>query len=259
MLLGASAYPGHVSALRLLVIEPDVSDPPGQLGLWLREAGAELDVRNPATDELPESVDGYAGLVCLGGGMGVHDVSEYPWLLALQRLLARATSAEVPTLAVCLGSQLLAAANGGTVRVAEVPEVGPGLVSKRDAAWQDPLLAEVPLLPDVLQFHGDTIETLPARADLLLSGTDSPHQAFRISRCAYGFQFHIETTPQTVLEWVAQSPDMAAWARPGAFEQDTLTQLHRDIEQVWHPVVTNFVRLAQGEIEPAGVRGPALW
>lgn len=234
-----------------MIIQPDPSDPPGRLGDWLEQAGAELDLHEPARSGLPASTDGFEAVVCLGGGMSVHDVAQHPWLIDVQRLLAEATTRGVPTLGVCLGSQLLAAAHGGRVDVAEKPEAGPGLVSKRDAAWQDPLLADVPLLPDVLQYHGDTIETLPPRAALLASASGSANQAFRIGRCSYGFQFHIETTPDTVLHWARQSPELAAWARPGAFDDETLAELHRDIEEVWQPVITNFVQLAAGAIAPA--------
>src|SRR5699024_6954931 len=119
------------------VLQPDPSDRPERMGDWLTDAGLELDVREPAWDELPQDPTDFDGVVCLGGAMSAHDVTEHPWLLRVQRLLVEATSARVPTLAICLGAQLLAVAHGGRVTRADRPEVGPGLVSKRDAAWED--------------------------------------------------------------------------------------------------------------------------
>jgi GMP synthase-like glutamine amidotransferase len=243
---------------RLLVIQPDVDDPPGPLGDWLIAAGAELDVVVPPADAVPADLTGYAGLICLGGGMGAND--DLPWLADIRRLLAAAVAQQLPTLGICLGGQLLAVAAGGSVVVGEEgPEVGPHLVAKRDVAWTDPLFAELPFMPDVLHFHSDMIERLPRNAVLLASATRYPNQAFRVGRCVYGLQFHIETTTELVLAWARDSPQEAEFARPGALTTERLDQLHADIQETWRPVAVRFARLAAGDLEPAGpVRLPLL-
>jgi GMP synthase-like glutamine amidotransferase len=243
-------------APRLLVIQPDELDPPARLADWLTAAGAELHVVQPAKGELPE-LDGYQGVVCLGGAMGATDDLGHSWLADVRRVLAGAVTARVPTLAVCLGAQLLAVATGGQVEVgAEGPEVGPGLVAKRDAAWRDPLFADLPFMPDVLQFHNDAIVRLPHGAELLAAGTQYPNQAFRIGPCAYGVQFHIETTPEIVLEWARLSPESAATARPGELEPARVHEHHADLEETWRPFAARFVRLASGELEPMAATLP---
>lgn len=237
---------------RLLVIQPGPDDPPGPLGDWLVEAGAEFDLVAPPADAVPANLDGYAGLVVLGGGMGANDDAVHPWLADIRGLLAAAVSAQQPTLAICLGGQLLAVAAGGSVVVGEEgPEVGPHLVAKRDLSWTDPLFADLPFMPDVLQFHSDMIERLPANAALLASATRYPNQAFRIGSCVYGLQFHIETTTDVVLQWARESPDEAAFARSGDLTTERLDRLHADIAETWRPVATRFVRLAAGDLEPA--------
>jgi GMP synthase-like glutamine amidotransferase len=216
---------------RLLVIQPDPDDPPGPLGDWLTAAGAELDVVVPPAD--PDDVD-------------------HPWLVDVRRLLAAAVARQLPTLGICLGGQLLAVATGGSVVVGEDgPEVGPHLVAKRDLAWTDPLFAELPFMPDVLHFHTDVIERMPRNAVLLASATRYPNQAFRVGRCAYGLQFHIETTTEVVLAWARDSPREAEFARPDALTAERLDQLHADIEETWRPFAGLFVRLAAGDLEPA--------
>src|SRR5699024_2820114 len=107
---------------------------------------------------------------------------------------------------------------------------------------------------DVLQFHQDTITDLPARAVLLASASESTNQAFRIDRVAYGIQFHIETTAETVTEWGRQAPEMASWARTGKFHADVLDELHQDLEEAWRPVVANFADLVTGAVAPARSR-----
>ncbi|HEV7976899.1 type 1 glutamine amidotransferase [Amycolatopsis sp.] len=248
-----------MSTPRLLIIQPDVTDPAGPLGDWLREGGAELDIRMPPRDELPENVDGYQGLVCLGGGMGAQDDVAHPWLRHVRKLLASAAGNDFPTLGVCLGAQLLTVATGGRVQVGkDGPEVGPALVSKKDLAWTDPLYADLPMVQDVVQFHSDAIEQLPAGAELLASAPRYPNQAFRLHRRVYGVQFHIETTPDVVLAWAKDEPELAEFARPGVFEIDKLTQLHADIAETWRPFVLRFVQLAAGEIEPVAEKRRTL-
>jgi GMP synthase-like glutamine amidotransferase len=237
---------------RILIIQPDASDPLGPLGDWLTEAGAELDLRALPTDALPADLDGYQGVVCLGGGMGAEDDAEHPWLADVRRLLAKAAARQRPTLGICLGAQLLAVATGGRVEVGrDGPEVGPQLVAKKDAAWTDPLFADLPLMQDVLQFHTDAITRLPPGAELLASAPRYAHQAFRLNRCVYGVQFHIETTPAVVESWAADEPELTEFARPGSLERDALVTVHADIEETWRPFAQRFVRLAAGELEAA--------
>ncbi|WP_255375477.1 type 1 glutamine amidotransferase [Saccharomonospora sp. CUA-673] len=236
---------------RILVLQPEENVPLGTLGDWLQETGATLDIVRAGIDDIPAGADGYDAVVCLGGGMGPLDDDQHPWLPAIRELLASCTAAEVPTLGVCLGGQLLGAATGGTIaRGSAGPEAGPALVSKKDAAWTDPLFADTPLMPDVLEFHRDVVEQLPPEATLLASSPKYPNQAFRIGRYAYGLQFHIETTPEIVNDWVARSPDVAAAADDGAFDPDRLERAHRDFAEVWRPFTHRFVELVRGERPP---------
>src|SRR5438105_1295654 len=183
----------------ILVIENDFSDPIGRLGDWLIEAGADLEVvRGPAGDEIPQDLIGFSGLVVMGGAPNAYEDACAPWLPGVRSLLATAVRGEVPTLAICLGGQLLAGATGGRVERAETPEYGAQLIAKRQAAAADPLFKDLPITPDVLQWHVDAVTELPARAVLLASSPSCEIQAFRVGRLAWGTQFHIETTPQTV-------------------------------------------------------------
>lgn len=224
------------------MVQPSRSDPPGPLGEWLRGAGAELDVVLPTEQDLP-SLDSYDALLVLGGEMGAYDDIDFPWLAEVRRMLSGAVAQQLPVLAICLGAQLLAAATGGQVRpIRKGPEVGTQLVAKRDVAAEDPLLGPLPLTPDVVQFHNDEF-SLPPSAQLLASSPKCDNQAFRLGDCAYGLQFHIETTPEVVLEWARASPDMAEAARPGQLEAEHLAEFHEDLAETWQPVAERFVRI----------------
>ncbi|MBP2320584.1 GMP synthase-like glutamine amidotransferase [Kibdelosporangium banguiense] len=243
---------------RLLVIQPDDSDPLANLGDWLTGAGAELHVVRPFAEPLP-ALDDYQGLVCLGGEMGALDDLKHPWLKDVRELLASAVGRRMPTLAVCLGGQLLAAATGGrVVKGDQGPEVGPAMVAKRDVALSDPLFGEMPMVQDVMQFHVDAIDRLPPGAELMTSSYRYPNQAFRLNGSAYGLQFHIETTTQIVLDWAAMAPDAAAHAKPGSLDKERLDAAHADIAEMWQPFAERFVRLASGELPLADLARTTL-
>ncbi|MEU7482062.1 type 1 glutamine amidotransferase [Lentzea sp. NPDC042327] len=238
---------------RLLVLQPSKSDPLAKLGDWLLADGVELDLVMLPETPAPANLDGYQGVICLGGEMGALDDLDHPWLADVRKLLSSAVAKRLPTLAICLGAQLLAAATGGQVRKGpKGPEVGVLLVAKRDVAANDPLFADLPFTPDVLQFHNDEVHLLPPGAELLAASPKYPNQAFRVGTSAYGLQFHIETTPEIVLNWAAKDPESAACARSHHFDPEFLAEAHRDFEEVWHPFVRRFAMLVRGELSPVG-------
>jgi GMP synthase (glutamine-hydrolysing) len=239
---------------RVLVIQNEADDPIGVLGDWLRAAGLELiELRADQGAEIPADLDGFDGLLVLGGAMGANDDDRAPWLPAVRALLRRAVADEVPTLGICLGGQLLAAALGGTVALSpEGPEYGAQLIAKRAAASTDPLFGSLPITPDVIQWHVDAITDLPPAAILLASSPTCPVQAFRLGRLAWGTQFHIETTPETVRAWAAADAE----ALEGYDVERILARsdaAHADIAEVWVPFAQAFAGVVT---DPASVRAP---
>ncbi|WP_420120637.1 type 1 glutamine amidotransferase [Nakamurella sp.] len=222
----------------IVVLEHDPSDPAQRLGDWLLEAGAELDVRRlHAGDAVPTATP--EALVCLGGRMNAWDDAATPWLADTKALLRRAVADGTPTLGICLGAQLLAVAEGGTVEPgAAGPEIGAYLAAKRDAAGEDPLFGPVPMTPDVMQCHDDVVTALPPGSTLLLSGTGYPHQAWRQGRAAWALQFHPETTAGTVREW-AREHGVTGGPRLGPM----LDEAADAAAEVWRDVAHRFVAL----------------
>jgi GMP synthase-like glutamine amidotransferase len=232
---------------RLLVVVPSETDPPARLGEWLRAAGLELDERHLGTgDPLPADLSGHDGLLVLGGPQSAMDPDDVsPELVGVRALLRQALAGDVPTLAICLGAQLLAEVGGGSVRRgADGPEVGATLVAKRDAADADPVFGPVPLSPDVVQWHHDEISRLPEGATLLASNPRYAHQAYRVGSCVYALQFHIETTPEMVRSWAASDPDgVAATPFDAATVSARAAAVHPDLAEVWQPFAGRFAEL----------------
>lgn len=239
---------------RCLVIQHSPTEDPGLLGDWLTGAGLVLDIVEPyAGAAVPQELSGYCALVVLGGAMAAWQDDVAPWLPDTRHLLRAAAEAGLPTLGVCLGSQLLALACDGTVeRGAAGPEHGSCEVQIRPEAADDPLLGPVPAGPGglvpVVQWHSDAVTELPPGATVLAESVAYPTQAFRIGARAWGLQFHIETTREMV----------ARWSRADSVEVD-LDGLP-DLEPLWQPVAARFAALAIREnngMPAAGAAGPS--
>jgi GMP synthase (glutamine-hydrolysing) len=234
---------------RLLTVVPSDTDPPTRLGEWLRDAGLELDERRvSAGDALPADLAGFDGLLVLGGPQSSLDSAEVsPELVGVRALLAQAIADDVPTLAVCLGAQLLAQVGGGSTRVGiDGPEVGATLVAKRDAAYADPLFGPLPLSPDVLEWHHDEIDRLPAGATLLASNPVYPNQAYRVGRRVYGLQFHIEPDEALIRQWAEHDPvGVAASGSDVATICARAAAVLDDLAEVWGPFAGRFADLVR--------------
>jgi GMP synthase (glutamine-hydrolysing) len=147
-------------------------------------------------------------VVMMGGPMGVYETERYPWLGCEIARLARRIMLDRPTLGVCLGSQIIAAAMGARVYAGPVKEVGFSPVTIHDAGLASPLrhIEDVP----VLHWHGDTFD-LPERAELLASSDKYPNQAFRRGDNILALQCHSEMGEDPRFDaWLEDEPYIAA-------------------------------------------------
>ncbi|MBI5886609.1 MAG: gamma-glutamyl-gamma-aminobutyrate hydrolase family protein [Deltaproteobacteria bacterium] len=186
----------------ILVIQHVESEGLGIISGMLREAGLEADIRRVfKQDPLPRSVEGYRGLICLGGPMGVYEEDAYPFIGAEIALIESALKAHRPMLGICLGAQLLARAAGAKVYKGGAKEIGWFRVRLTEAGRRAQLLAGFPDEYTVFQWHGDTFD-VPANAVNLASSDLFANQFIKVGPAAYGIQFHLEVTEPMVGEWL---------------------------------------------------------
>jgi GMP synthase (glutamine-hydrolysing) len=138
-------------------------------------------------------------VVVMGGPMGVYERDAFPWIDGEVTGIATRIAAGLPTLGVCLGSQMIAAALGARVYPGPVKEVGFAPVTLTEAGTASALrhLVDVPLL----HWHGDTFD-LPPGAELLAGTSTYQNQAFRIGDSLLALQFHAE---------MGEDPRFAEW------------------------------------------------
>jgi GMP synthase (glutamine-hydrolysing) len=191
----------------LLVLQHSACEPPGVYEDELIERGIELRRVIVGEGERLPDWRGHAGLLVMGGAMGVGHESAHPWLVEEKRLIADAVRSGLPYWGVCLGAQLLAATLGAAVRRAATPEVGVLPVQRTAAGAGDPVFADAPEVFESLQWHNDTFE-LPTAAVQLARSDVCEQQAFRLGR-AYAVQFHLEVDLALARRWV-EVPDYLA-------------------------------------------------
>jgi GMP synthase (glutamine-hydrolysing) len=146
-------------------------------------------------------------VIVLGSEDAVYEDHDYvgPEIELVRQRLDR----EEPTLGVCFGAQIMAAALGGSVyKGASGAEIGFAAVEPTALGRESPLrrFAGVP----VCEWHGDTF-SLPVSVTPLASTPAYGNQAFAVGRTALAVQFHPEVTPEMFERWVAEGiGDLAA-------------------------------------------------
>lgn len=172
----------------------------GSFTVPLQEAGYDIEYIDVAERD-PTTLDplGADLLVVLGGPIGVYDHEAYPVVTGEIRLLKERLSAELPTLGICLGAQLMAAALGARVYPGPEKEIGWSALDLPETSTPNPLspLRGVP----VLHWHGDTFD-LPEGSTLLASTPICAHQAFSRGPNVLGLQFHPEAQQARFEHWL---------------------------------------------------------
>ncbi len=151
-------------------------------------------------DAVP-SLDGYHGLVVLGGPMSVYDLVGHPHLAVEVDVIRQALERGIPILGICLGAQLLARALDAEVTPNGDKEIGWYDVSMTDAGREDPMFAHFEASERIFQWHGDTF-AIPTGATHLASSPLCRNQAFRYGEHAYGLQFHLEVDAPMIERWL---------------------------------------------------------
>lgn len=228
----------------LLVFRHEPTEHLGWIGEILNKAGVDF-----AYVDLPEkplahiSLDGVAGMIFLGGSMSVNE--DHPYLRRELGFIDQGLAAGLPILGICLGAQLLAKALGATVYRNPVPEHGWAPIWRTEAGHRDPLLGRLRDPEIVLHWHEETFE-LPAGATWLAYSEACRHQAFRFGSHVYGFQFHLEATPEMIASWGLGSP-----GEPARAEVDPALHGER-MRELSEAVFGSWVRLVRAGRRGAG-------
>ena len=172
----------------------------GLLGPLVSARGYDIHYHDAGIDSLAADTLVAPDLVIvLGGPIGVYETDSYPFIPGEIAAVAARLESNKPTLGVCLGAQMMAAALGARVAPGPAKEIGWAPLTLSEAG-QSSVLAPLGTSP-VLHWHGDNCE-LPAGCQSLASTRHCPVQAFARTPSQLGLQFHLETEPARFEAWL---------------------------------------------------------
>lgn len=239
-------HPAGVAMTRVLVVEHDAECPRALFGRWLEEAGCTLDVVRPYTGEQLPGLGGHDALLVLGGPMGADDDEKHAWIGPVKEQLRAAYADGLPTLGICLGHQLVAAALGGTVRPNEHgQQVGLLAVGWTDAARDDPLVGPLATPRRGVQWNDDVVVELPEGAVLLAETPRGEVQAARFGPRMWGVQLHPEVDASILRPWAEE--DRGSHETRGIDTDGLLRDVEAaraELDDAWRPLARGFAALA---------------
>lgn len=213
----------------VLILQHQLPENAAYLTTWLAEHGVEYRVVNAGAGEsFPESIVPYSALAVMGGGMSAND--DLPSNHQAIRLIVQAMMLDIPVIGHCLGGQLMSRALGGTVKVADIPEIGWQPIKYADHDLARAWFGNNPT-DTVIHWHYDTF-SVPLGATLLASSPNCANQAWGFGP-HLAMQFHIEINQSKIESWVAEDDDKWMAAR-GLFEsaQSRQTILNRTADHI---------------------------
>jgi len=223
-----------------MVLQHVGHEPLGTLNPMLKEAGFRIRYvnfgRHPG---LEPSLDGYNGLILLGGPMGVYEAGRHPHLKVELKLIEEAIRRNIPVLGICLGAQLIAAALGARVYRAPGWELGWCDLQLTDAGRKHRLFETYGKSEKIFQLHQDTFD-LPRTAHHLAQSDLCAGQAFHYGEKVFGLQFHLEADRPMILRWIQRPENRQIIEQSGgvadvaAIEADTESFIGRSLELSRH-------------------------
>ena len=184
--------------MKFLVLQHINIEHPGIFLKFMKEDNIQIDTVELDENEKIPNLDKYDAMIVMGGPMDTWQEETYPWLkIEKENIHNFASIKKKPYLGLCLGAQLLSEAIGGKVRKMKTPEIGVLDVSIKD---DKSIFADIDKNLKALQWHSYEVCDLPSNTNVLATSPACNVQAFS-SEKAFGLQFHVEQTNETVHQW----------------------------------------------------------
>jgi GMP synthase (glutamine-hydrolysing) len=181
---------------------------PGAYEDWVALRGHSASYsRLHAGDGLPESAEGIDLLVVMGGPQSPSTTTqECPHFdaAAEQALIARCIAAGKAVVGICLGSQLIGEALGAAHGQSPEKEIGKFPITLTEAGRKNPKFAHFGDRLAVGHWHND-MPGLTAAATVIAASEGCPRQIVEYGEFVYGFQCHMEFTPEVIERLIAAS------------------------------------------------------
>ncbi len=185
---------------KVLVIKNAGREGPGTIAELFASDGYDMDTIFAKKEKIPPL--NHDVVLVLGAPQSANDSLQY--LKDEIDLIRQAGKKNIPTLGICLGSQLMARAFGARVYAGQKKEIGFYHDVRVDHASKSGLFDGIADPFTVFHWHGDTFD-IPKNATRL-AYSDSYNQAFQYGS-AVGVQFHLEVNKEIILSWLANAKE----------------------------------------------------
>ena len=191
--------------MNIIVLQHIKIEDPGYIkDLMLADGFNLTTIQLDEGEKIPEDLNKFDGMFCMGGPMDTFMEKQYPWLVEEKKKIKEfVVDLKKPYLGFCLGCQLLGEVIGGQVVKSNPAEIGMMDIVFKKEKEVDNLFSKFPNQIKSLQWHSYEVQGIENNKDvtLLASSPVTKFQIFKYQNHAYGIQFHIEIKNTTVNEW----------------------------------------------------------
>ena len=191
--------------MEVIILQHIKIEDPGYIkDLMLSENCKLTTIELDEGEKIPENLNKFDAMFCMGGPMDTWMEEKYPWLIEeKKRIKEFVVDQKKPFLGFCLGCQLLGEVIGGKVVKSKQSEIGMLDVNLTSETKNDAIFSSFPKSIKALQWHSYEVQMLENNKDvkILASSPITKFQIFKYKSHAYGIQFHIEVKNTTVKQW----------------------------------------------------------
>ena len=191
--------------MKILILQHIECETPGYIKDLMVADGFDLTtVELDVGEKIPENINQFDGMFCMGGPMDTYMTKEHPWIIEeKEKIKEFVIDLEKPFLGFCLGCQFLGEVIGGKVVKSSPPEIGILDIDMENNSKKDKLFSSFPKVIKALQWHSYEVASLEddEHVTILASSPTTKYQIFKYKNHAYGIQFHIEIKSNTVSDW----------------------------------------------------------
>lgn len=230
---------------KMLILQHSEGTPACTTLEWCRSRNIQPVIQKVwLTQDWPEDLSSFRGVIVCGGGMNVDQEASFIWLPKEKLFIKNLLDRKIKTLGLCLGAQLMAEVLGGSV----------GPHSHWEVGWHSIALQPSPYFPssinsmEAFQWHRYTFETPPG-AVKLGSSAGCANQAFSFENHGLAFQFH----PESDKAWIKECTESTSEKYPtGEFVQSgeeilTKISLQEPLQEwYWNVLDVFFRKTVQG-------------
>ncbi|WP_293884771.1 glutamine amidotransferase-related protein [Sphingobacterium sp. UBA1498] len=197
--------------MRIHFIQHEVFEAPGAYLAWAEKQQHEVTFSHVyRQDHLPEQIDSIDVLIIMGGPQSPDSSQiEYPYFDAKAEIafIRRCINAGKAVVGICLGAQLIGEALSATYEHSPQKEIGVFPIMLTAEGIQDSKIAHFGSPIPVGHWHSD-MPGLSPESKILASSVGCPRQIVRYTNLVYGFQCHMELTPEVVRLLIAAEEDL---------------------------------------------------